>query len=131
MGQLKGDIYLSAWDTETTTTDSPELLDPYGRTYSKGIIELSRKDRTANGRLVIDIINRKFKITLEYSEIDGSSLTDYEDFFDLDQQLYLTIFTADGVSESYIVIMSPFDRTRWKLGGNGLWSDVSFIFEEV
>ena len=131
MGQLKGDIYLSAYDTETTTTDSPELLDPYGRRYSKGIIELSRKDRTANGRLVIDIINRKFKITLEYSEIDGSSLTSYEEFFDLDKELYLTIFTADGVSESYIVIMSPFDRTRWKLGGNGLWSDVSFVFEEV
>jgi len=131
MGQKKGDIYLSAWDVDTTTTDSPDLLDPFGRVYSKGIIELSRKDRTANGRLVIDIINRKFKITLEYSEIDGSSLEDYETYFDLDQTLYLTIFTDDGVSESYIVIMSPFDRTRWKLGGNGLWNNVSFVFEEV
>lgn len=128
---MKGEIYLTIYDTAATTTYTPVLLDAVGRKFSEDIIEISRKDRTANGRLVIDIINTKKKFTLAYETIDGASITEFENYYNLQSQLQLTIYSSDIAYDEYIVIMSPYNKTRWILTGNGLWTGVSFEFEEV
>lgn len=125
----KGDIYLALY--EDSTTQSPELLTPFGRKLSIGIIELSRKDRTANNRLVIDIINRKKKFTLNYEAIDGNELAVFEFFFLAESELILYIYRDALFWDEYVVMLMPYDKTRFVLHGNGLWSDVTFVFEEV
>ena len=58
-----GDIwiyrYREIFGTNCTTTWAPELITPFGRKFAEGRIELSRKERTVNARLVVDIINTK------------------------------------------------------------------------
>jgi len=127
----QGEIYLRVIDITTSTTYAPTLLDAFGRTFTEGIIEIARKERTANGRLVIDIINTKKKFTLSYDVIDGVSLDEYIDIYNANSELELTVWYNNTEYTDYRVIMSPFDRERWILTGNGLWRGVSFEFEEI
>ena len=133
-----GDIWLSRFQqigtSSTTTTDAPWLVTPFGRTFSEDRIELSRKDRTANARLVIDIINTKRKFTLDYSLINGDDLDELIWYYDSQQNhflLYLTIEYTDTRIESYEVIMAPVSMERALVTGNGLWSGVGIEFEEI
>ena len=133
-----GDIWLSRFEETTgtsTTTDAPWLMTPFGRTYSEGIIELSRKDRTANARLVIDIINKKKKFTVKYSEIIWSDLNELIYFYDsqINRRMYLvlTVEYTDTEIESYNVLMSPIDYERQLVTGDGLWRDITVQFEEL
>ena len=130
MGIL-GDIYLSVYSD--STTDEPTLLDAFGRSLSYNTIELSRMDRTANGSLNRDIIADKMKIKLSYGEIDGNSLLEYKNFYDLKEELLLTIFTDQPSPEEYVVLMSPFNWKRYRLfGENGsLFKNVTIEFLEV
>jgi len=134
----KGDIWLSrvqqVGTSSTTTTDAPYLVTPYGRTFSEDRIELSRKDRTANARLVIDYINTKRKFTLDYSLINGDDLDELVWYYDSQYNhflLYLTIEYTDTRIESYDVIMAPIDMERALVTGNGLWRGVTIEFEEI
>lgn len=126
----KGEIYLSVYGG--TTTGAPSLLDAKGREFSLGTIEISRKDRTANARLVKDIINSKAVLTLSYGKIDKTSLDEFEAYYNLYSELYLTVFNTDADIDQYIVLMQPIpNRSRFRLGGDGLYRNVNIKFEEV
>jgi len=133
-----GDIWLSRYQqvgtSSTTTTDAPYLITPYGRTFSEDRIELTRKDRTANARLVIDYINSKRKFTLDFSLINNDDLDELVWYYDTQENnflLYLTIEYTDTRIESYDVVMAPIGMERVLVTGNGLWSGVSIEFEEI
>jgi len=126
----KGEIYLTY--SNGTTTFSPELVSPGGRELTIGIIQKDRRDRTANNSLKIEIVGtKKKKFTLQYEAIDGVDLGILETFFELEQSLILEICTSDISSDIYDVWMMPYDKTRWVLLGNGLWKNVTFVFEEI
>ncbi len=133
-----GDIWLNliqqTGTSTSTTTDAPDLLSPFGRTFSEGRIELSRIDRTANARLVADYINSKRKFTLSYSLINNTDLDELLWYYDKQYDhflLYLTIEYTDTRIESYDVIMAPIDRERVLVTNSGLWSGVTIEFEEI
>jgi hypothetical protein len=142
-----GDIWIyphsTVVGTTSTTTWAPELITPFGRRFAEGRIELSRKERTANARLVVDIINTKKKFTLTYSEIDGGDmlgddgrtligLNSLIDLYDLQVMLVMVIeYGGTRGTEQYDVIMSPIDMERVLMRDNGLWSGVTIEFEEV
>jgi len=142
-----GDIWIyphsAVVGTTSTTTWAPELVTPFGRTFSEGRIELSRKERTANARLVVDIINTKRKFTLSYSEIDGSDILSDDGrtliglnsliaLYDLQVVLVLVIeYGGTRGTEQYDVIMNPIDMERLLMRSDGLWTGVSIEFEEV
>lgn len=141
-----GDIWIHRHSeivgTTSTTTWAPELITPFGRKFAEGRIELSRKERTANARLVVDIINTKRRFTLSYSEIDGQDITiDTRYFIGLnslielyDNQTILVLEIEYGGTrgtESYDVIMNPIDMERALLRDDGLWAGVTIEFEEV
>ena len=128
--------------TTSTTTWAPELITPFGRKFAEGRIELSRKERTANARLVVDIINTKRRFTLAYSEIDGSDITidaryfiglnSLVELYDTESVLVLNIeHGGTRGTETYNVIMNPIDMERVLLRDNGLWAGVVIEFEEV
>ena len=133
-----GDIWLTRFEETTgtsTTTDAPWLVTPFGRTFGENVIELSRKDRTANARLVIDIINTKKTFRLKYSEIIWSDLQELLYFYNsqVNNRMYLVLtveYTALEI-ESYNVLMSPIEYERVLVTGDGLWRDVSVEFEEL
>ena len=127
-----GDIYLDG-----------TLLTPFGRTYTESDVEISRSDRTASGRLVRDIIATKKRFELSYSYIDGDELKVYEDFYAENLEHTLEIYYRDNAATTttttddpdyhatYTVLMQPIDKTRVLLIGEGLWSGVKIVFEEV
>lgn len=142
-----GDIWIfranTVVGTTSTTTWEPELITPFGRKFAINPIELSRRGRTANARLVVDIINTKKRFTLAYSEIDGNDLVtaDGRDIIGLNSlidlyntQSILTIVIEYGGTrgtETYDVIMNPIDRERLLLRTDGLWVGVVIEFEEI
>ena len=143
-----GDIWIyrhaAIVGTTSTTTWAPELITPFGRTFAEGRIELSRKERTANARLVVDIINTKKKFSLSYSEIDGNDTLAYDGTRDIiglnslialyDTQSVLVLEIEYGGTrgtETYDVIMNPINLERVLLRDDGLWTGVTIEFEEV
>ena len=141
-----GDIWISRHPeivgTTSTTTWAPDLITPFGRVFGEGRIELSRKERTANARLVVDIINTKRRFTLAYSEIDGDDITiEGQEYIGLNS--LIALFDLQGVlvleieyggtrgTESYDVMMNPVDMRRVLLRDDGLWTGVSIEFEEI
>lgn len=141
-----GDIWIyphsAIVGTTSTTTWAPELITPFGRKFSEGRIELSRKERTANARLVVDIINTKRKFSLTYSEIDGKDLTygtrtiiglnSLIELYDMQTVLVLVIeYGGTRGTEQYDVIMNPVNFERALLRDDGLWTGVTIEFEEI
>lgn len=141
-----GDIWIyrhsAITGTTSTTTWAPELITPFGRKFAEGRIELSRKERTANARLVVDIINTKKRFTLAYSEIDGDDLimggrdiiglNSLIELYDTESILVLEIeYGGIRGTEIYDVIMNPIDMERALLRDDGLWTGVTIEFEEI
>lgn len=142
-----GDIWIYRYPaivgTTSTTTWAPELITPFGRKFSEGRIELSRKERTVNARLVVDIINTKRRFTLSYSEIDGNDITtaggrtviglnSLIELYDTQSVLVLEIeYGGTRGTETYNVVMNPVDMERALLRTDGLWTGVSIEFEEI
>jgi len=130
----KGDIYLGLEGSES-------LLTPFGRKYSIDDEQIIREGRTANGRLVRDIIAVKKTITLKYDLIGGTDLATLLTIYNLNAELSLLVYhTSDeggttaepGVNyDQYYVLMDSLQRTRELLASDGLWSGVTVTLKEV
>ena len=106
-------------------------LSPFGRTYTEKNIRGEREERTVNGTLRTDILWTKKQFTLAYSEIAGTALAQYEAIYATGGDLTMVIWHAGSGSSTYTVRMRPFDKTRLILRGDGLWSGVTFEFDQV
>lgn len=125
---VKGDIFLGVPGSEIKIT-------PYGRKLTIAAQESSNIQRTADGTLKKDVLYVKHKITLRYTKISGDDLDViegvYNDAITNNQTLRIKIFTADGVSDRYFVVMKPTTKTREVLLSDGVWGGVSFVLDEV
>jgi len=142
-----GDIWIyranAIVGTTSTTTWEPELITPFGRRLEEGRIELSRRERTASARLVVDIINTKKRFSLAYSEIDGADivtdsgrtvigLNSLIELYDTESVLTISIeYGGTRGTETTDVIMNPIDMERVLLQNSGLWTGVVIEFEEI
>lgn len=107
------------------------LISPYGRTFSKRILEGAREDRTVNGRMIKDIKWRKMSFLLSYSLIDGDTLEVFRSLLDLQTELSFRHTDSDGIERTYTVHMKPFSARRLVLIADGLWSGANMEFEEA
>ena len=125
-----GEIYLGPAGSEI-------LLSPYGRKLRIIPEEISRSDRTAGGKLVTDIITIKYRFELPYEMIDGDALDTILTLYGLHQSLTLLIYFSPSTyfkgesGSAPIVKMSPIQRERLVMLGNGIWSDTSLTLEEI
>jgi len=120
-----GDIILSVGDYSLAVS-------PFGREYKVDPIETSRKERSASGKLWVDIISTKRKVTLTYSLIDDSDLQDFVYLYGLQTTLVFTHYVRDSVSpDVFNVSMDSFSQGRLLTGTNGLWTDVVVVLEEI
>ena len=108
-------------------------LSPIGRQLEEEDFEITREDRTASGRLVIDVITVKKRFTLNYSTITGTVLKQLQEVYDagFDHILQLQIERQDGTIDSYDVKMRPFSRSRIFPAGDWLWEGITIELEEV
>lgn len=119
-----GDIYLGQLGQEIKLTS-------YGRKLTEKNIEITREERTASGRLVIEVIKVKKAFTINYEIIEGPDLEMILGLYDLRKELSLIIYNQNGTPKSYTVWLRPFDRTRLTHLGNGLWEGITLELEEV
>ena len=120
----RADLYLGV------SAGTLELLSPYSRKFKISNIELSRKGRTADGKLVKDIIAAKKEFSLSYDMIDDSELEKYIDLYAEDSELILRDSRADGYTD-YTVLMDPIDYERIIASEDGLWGNVQITLSEV
>ena len=124
IGTIK--IGISGFESEVTA---------YDRTFSIKRNRISRKDRTADGTLVEDVIARKLEFTLAYDTMDEDELWNFESLYNTNYPLSLIIYTDDVSFDQYDVLMRPYDQTRLLLfgseGGHAIWQGMTFVFDEI
>jgi hypothetical protein len=119
-----GDIKLGEKDLET-------LLTHYGRTYNEGTIEIIRERRTVSGTLVSDLIAKKKKFTITYSEIKGQDLEDILDLYNMDKELSLIVTDRQGTDHQYDVKLAPLNMKRVSILDDWFWANVTLDLEEI
>lgn len=126
-----GDVYIGA-------TGSPEiLLSTYGREITIIPQEFGRSGRTFGGVLKTDIVSIKYRFQVPYSLIDGESLEDIIDLYDLHEGLNLKIYDSTSTwfmndeGTTPIVKINPISRTRFVLSNPVLWQNVDFVLDEI
>ena len=107
------------------------LLTPFARRFKSGWIELARTERTASGRFVKDIRARKRKWSIEYDYITQADLEAIETVYAYESELGFIVTLPDTSTESFTVLMGPFDKDRAKAVDGGYWSGVTLEIEEV
>lgn len=120
----KGDIYLGPAET-------PQLLDPFGRTLRIQYRETAREARTVNGTFKKDIMYTKHTIMLSWSAIDGESLDQLLTLYPQTQPGYVSIDKGLGDVDVYEVYMKPPDWERIILQSTGLYAGVEVELTEA
>jgi hypothetical protein len=118
------DIYLGIAGIEN-------LLPPGGRVFSKGLIELARKGRTASGRKVKDVKAIKESFSIKWDLINDSDLNMITDLFKTSETLELTIRKLDGTTDKLNIMLEPFNAERILSVNEGWWGDVVLECEEI
>lgn len=106
-------------------------LSPLNRTFNEEEFEITREDRTASGRLVIDVIATKKRFKLDYSTTTGMVLSQLQEIYQLGAILNLRVERQDGVIDEYEVKLRPFSRSRFLAVGDWRWKDISLELEEI
>ena len=119
-----GDIYLGE-------AGDYILLSPFGRSFRESTEEISREERTANGRLVREIIAEKKKFDITYKEINSEDVKELIELYQKHAPLRVHIYYADDEYSIYDVLMSPLDRSRILVVGDGLWGNVRVELREI
>lgn len=126
----KGTIIINDPETETAN-----IITAFGRKLKIEDVQQVREERTASGKLVRDIISTKTKITLTFSEMDSSDLSDLLYFYNLQRELTIQIFPEDNIYTEYTVLMDPIERERILLSdpasGSELYGNLTVVFHEV
>lgn len=96
-------------------------------------IEFSRENRTASKRLVREVEAVKMKFTIEYETVTNETLKLLKQLYiqGTKQDMILKIEQEDGSTEEYEVVIRPFSRSRYLLGGKWFWKGISIELEEV
>lgn len=95
---------------------------------------IERKDRTADGTLVIDIIARKNTYTLGYDYLigasSGSEIKVFTDLYNADAQFTFT-YTQDGATVSKTCWISDIQRELYSESPVEAWQNISITLEEI
>lgn len=127
---MKGTIILNDPETE-----SANIITAFGRKLKIEDVQQVREERTASGKLVRDVISTKTKITVTFSEMDSSDLSDLLYFYNMQRELIIQIYNSETVYSEYTVLMDPIERERILLAdlntGAELYGNLTVVFHEV
>lgn len=106
-------------------------LPTMSRSFSESEIEITREDRTASGRLVIDVIAVKKAFTIQYDIITDEMLSVINEVYRLGSLLNFVVERENGQIDEYTVRLHPYSRDRFILGDDWFWEGITLELEEV
>jgi len=109
--------------------DGVQIADP--TKLDIGIQRISRAERTASGRMVIDVIAIKRTVNLEYNVIDGSSLATILNALESRAFHVLRYPDSQGGERTITVHAGEISKTRWRtIAGVQFWQGVTIGLTE-
>jgi len=106
-------------------------LPTMSRSFSESEIEITREDRTASGRLVIDVIAVKKTFTVQYAIVTEEILSVINEVYKLGNPLNFVVERKSGELDEYTVRLHPYSRDRLILGDDWFWEGITLELEEV
>ncbi len=106
-------------------------LSPMNRSLTEHDIEIAIEERTASGKLVSDLIAIKKKFTLNYSLVTNEILEQLAWLYRLGGIRILKVERENKTIDQYKVKFRPFARSRYLIGGNWFWENISIELEEI
>ncbi len=106
-------------------------LPTMSRSFSESEFEITREDRTASGRLVIDVIAVKKVFTIQYDIVTDEMLSVINEVYRLGSLLNFVVERENGQIDEYTVRIHPYSRDRLVLGDNWFWEGITLELEEV
>jgi len=100
-------------------------------TLSEEEFEIKRENRTASGKLVVDIIAVKKKFTLNYNMLINEELDQLIRLYKIQGTKSLVVQRKDGTKNQYNVFFQPFARENFMRADEWHFSGVSIVLEEV
>jgi len=112
--------------------ETPQLLNPFGRTYEYSFNKVSREEQAADGSIREDVRAIKRTHILKWDMTERDVIERLESVLLYARPVTLYIEPAGGGTfKQYKVIMRPFRYKRLLAVGTWLYSDVSVEFNEV
>ncbi len=109
-----------------------QTLSMFGRKYSESYEDgLTREERSASGKLRVDVITRKKNFTLDYSTCDEVTVNRFISLFENQDDPMTLEVTHLTTTKTYTVWMRPFSRDRLLAVRNGLWEGVTVELSEI
>lgn len=106
------------------------LIPNMARSLKESDFEITREDRTASGRLVVDVIAVKKRFQLAFTTITDDLANQLLDI-SLTSVLNFQVERRNGSIDSYWVKVRPFSRDRLIVGSIWLQQGISIELEEV
>lgn len=127
----EGDIYLGIDSDE-------DLISTHAKEVLREFEEIGRSGRTASGRLVKDIVSRKYKFSILYGYINQAVFNIIIEKYGLDEGLNLRMYISESEwftnfdGNCPVVRILPFGTTDFMPGrSTKLYRGSSIVFEEV
>jgi len=127
----EGDIYLGIDSDE-------DLISTHAKEVTREFEEIGRTGRTASGRLVKDIVSRKYKFSILYEYINQAVFDVIMEKYGFNEGLNLRMYISESDfftnfdGNCPIVRILPFATTDFITGrSTKLYRGSSIIFEEV
>lgn len=92
--------------------------------------KITQAERTASGDMVMDVIAKKRKFTLEYAAITGSEMNRILDILDTDAAFFELSYPDRGVISTATVYVGSINQTLHRTDGDWIWTDVEFALIE-
>lgn len=90
---------------------------------------IERRDRCADGTMVVDVINTKYTFELEYYQLDGSEIVYWTGLYDAGATLTFT-FPLNGSTQSKTVWITDISKEMVLLSPE-VWMNVRITMEEI
>ena len=111
-----------------------QLLPAMGRLpLVEETLEFARENRTASKRLVREVEAVKMTFKISYEIVTNETLQLLKQLYlqGTRQNLNLKIEQEDSSIDEYEVVIRPFGRSRYLLGGKWYWQNITIELEEV
>jgi DNA-directed RNA polymerase alpha subunit len=88
---------------------------------------ITHADRTAKGKMVMDLIAKKRKFLFSYNVISGAEYDKILGVIDSDAMFFNISYIENGSSKSATVYVGPISAKKYRTNDNGwYWKDVTF-----
>jgi hypothetical protein len=96
--------------------------------HSLGIerYNLTKSGRVASGKMVMDLVAKKWKLTLNYAVLEGTDLDTILSLIDSDEMFFEVEWEDNNEVMKAIMYVGAIKKQVFRKGNRWYWKDVSF-----